>query len=63
MHQDYQIDAWDHTALLIASWSTKQVDPRQFNPYRTKPRQKRGGMLPAELHALAKSLDARNANT
>jgi hypothetical protein len=57
MFCDHQAAAWDHTALMVASWSSKPIDPNRLNPWRRRPA---SVMRPVELYALAESLDRRN---
>ncbi len=60
MFEGHQRDRWDHTAQILAAWSTEDVDVKRLNPYRRGERRKPRGMTTGELYAIRASIDERN---
>lgn len=63
MFEGHQRDRWDHTAQLLAAWSTDDVDVKRLNPYRRGDKRKRSkgiGITAGELYAMRASIDERN---
>jgi len=55
MYLAHQAETWEHTVAILNCWSKRPI----HNPYRRRRRSR--GMSPAELYALGKALDKRNA--
>lgn len=51
MYLAHQRDAFDHTAMLIASMSSKEIHPYRLNPYRRGDRRRDGELSAAEIEA------------
>ena len=62
MFDAHQKDRWDHTAQMLAAWSSNAPNPADLNPYRRNERRerRRRTMPPVELYAMQKAIVERN---